>query len=56
VLCSIRGNLSITLEDAATAYRVDTDSIVAIVRQEFTAKEKARKTAQPATNTGKKAA
>jgi ParB family chromosome partitioning protein len=44
------------LKDAATAYKVDTDAISAKVKQEFTAKEKAKKMPQPATKAAKKAA
>jgi ParB family chromosome partitioning protein len=43
------------LKDAATVYKVDTDTIAAKVRQEFAAKEKA-KTAQPTAKATKKAA
>jgi ParB family chromosome partitioning protein len=44
------------LKDAATAYKVDTDAITAKVKQEFAAKEKAKKAPQPAPKTNKKAA
>jgi ParB family chromosome partitioning protein len=56
LLAASRGNPSIVLKDAAAAYKVDTDSIAAKVKQEFAAKEKAKKTAQPAAKTAKKAA
>ncbi|MBW4028089.1 MAG: chromosome partitioning protein ParB, partial [Acidobacteria bacterium] len=56
LLASSRGNPTAILQDAATAYKVDTDAIAAKVRQEFTAKEKARKTPQAATKPTKKAA
>ena len=56
LLAASRGNPSTALREAATAYRVDTDSIAAKVRQEFAAKEKAKKASQPATKTAKKAA
>jgi ParB family chromosome partitioning protein len=56
LLAASRGNPSSVLKDAATAYKVDTDAIAAKVRQEFTAKEKAKKTAQPAVKAAKKAA
>jgi ParB family chromosome partitioning protein len=56
LLAAARGNPAAVLKDAATAYKVDTDAIAAKVKQEFTAKEKARKTAQPSTKAQKKAA
>ena len=56
LLAASRGNPSAVLKDAATAYKVDTDAIAAKVRQEFAAKEKAKKTPQPATKAAKKAA
>ena len=56
LLAASRGNPSSVLEDAATAYKVDTDAIAAKVRQEFAAKEKAKKATQPATKAAKKAA
>ena len=56
LLASSRGNPSVILKEAATAYKVDTDAISTKVKQEFAAKEKARKKAQPATKTAKKAA
>src|SRR5581483_5249377 len=56
LLAASRGNPSSVLEDAATAYKVDTDAIAAKVRQEFTAKEKGKKVAQPAVKAAKKAA
>ena len=56
LLAASRGNPSSVLKDAATAYKVDTDTIAAKVRQEFTAKEKARKTPQPAKKSATKAA
>ena len=48
LLSASRGNASQALRDAATAYKVDTEAVAAKVKQEFTAKEKAK--------TGKKAA
>ena len=48
LLAATRGNLPAILKDAATAYRVDTDAISAKVKQEFAAKEKAKKAPQPA--------
>ena len=56
LLAASRGNASTVLKDAATAYKVDTDAIATKVKQEFAAKEKAKKTAQPAAKTAKKAA
>jgi len=45
LLAASRGNPASILKEAATAYKVDTDAITAKVRQEFTAKEKAKKAA-----------
>lgn len=56
LLAASRGNPSTILKDAATAYKVDTDAITAKVKQEFTAKDKAKKTVQAATKAAKKAA
>ncbi len=56
LLAASRGNPATILKDAASAYKVDTDAIAAKVKQEFTAKEKAKKTAQPTAKTVKKAA
>jgi ParB family transcriptional regulator, chromosome partitioning protein len=56
LLAASRGNPSTVFKDAAIAYKVDTDAISTKVRQEFTAKEKAKKTPQPATKAAKKAA
>lgn len=42
LLTASRGNAAQALRDAATAYKVDTDAIAARVKQEFTAKEKAK--------------
>ena len=56
LLAATRGNPAAVLKDAATAYKVDTDAIAAKVKQEFAAKEKAKKTAQPAPKDTKKAA
>ena len=41
-----RGNAAVILKDAATTYKVDTEAIALKVKQEFAAKEKAKKTAQ----------
>ncbi|MGA7157744.1 MAG: ParB/RepB/Spo0J family partition protein [Acidobacteriaceae bacterium] len=56
LLAASRGNAAVVLKDAATAYKVDTDAVAAKVKQEFAAKEKAKKTAQPASKAAKKAA
>jgi|GEM_PF-258011 len=56
LLAASRGNPSSVLKDAASAYKVDTDAIAANVKQEFTAKEKARNTPQPAKKIATKAA
>jgi hypothetical protein len=46
LFAATRGNPAVVLKDAATAYKVNTNAIAAKVKQEFTAKDKARKTAQ----------
>jgi ParB family chromosome partitioning protein len=56
LLAASRGNPSTILKEAAAAYKVDTDTLVAKVRQEFAAKQKAKKEPQPTTKTAKKAA
>jgi ParB family chromosome partitioning protein len=56
LLAAARGNPSTILKEAASTYKVDTDAIAAKVKQEFTAKEKAKKTPQPAVKAAKKAA
>jgi len=56
LLASSRGNPTVILKEAATAYKVDTEAIALKVKQEFAAKEKAKKVAPPATKTAKKAA
>jgi ParB family chromosome partitioning protein len=56
LLAATRGNPATALKDAASAYKVDTDAIAAKVRQEFAAKEKAKKVPQPAAKTAKTAA
>ena len=43
-------------KDAADVYKVDTDAIALKVKQEFAAKEKAKKTPPPTTKAAKKAA
>jgi ParB family chromosome partitioning protein len=56
LLAASRGNPSSVLKDAVTAYKVDTDAISTKVRQDFAAKEKAKKQPQPAAKVTKKAA
>jgi ParB family chromosome partitioning protein len=56
LLTASRGNPTAVLKEAATAYKVDTEAIASKVRQEFAAKMKAKKTAQPAAKVVKKAA
>lgn len=56
LLAASRSNPATVLRDAATAYKVDTDAIALKVRQEFAAKEKAKKTSPPTTKGAKKAA
>jgi ParB family chromosome partitioning protein len=56
LVAASRGNGAAILKDAASAYKVDTNAITAKVRQEFAAKEKAKKTPQSVTKSTKKAA
>jgi ParB family chromosome partitioning protein len=56
LIAASRGNAAIVLKDAAAAYKVETDAIGRKVRQEFAAKEKAKKAAHPASKAAKKAA
>jgi ParB family chromosome partitioning protein len=56
LLAATRGNPAAVLKDGATAYKVDTDAIAAKVKQEFSAKEKAKKTTQTVPKGTKKAA
>jgi len=55
LLAASRSNPATVLRDAASVYKIDTEAITSKVKQEFAAKEKARKTAQgaekPATRT-----
>jgi ParB family chromosome partitioning protein len=48
LLASSRGNPNVILKEAATAYKVDTEAIALKVKQEFVAKEKAKKAAEKA--------
>jgi hypothetical protein len=52
---AMRQNATQVLRDAATAYKVDVDAIGLKVKQEFTAKEKARLAAKPPMKTVAKA-
>ena len=56
LLAASRSNAATILKEAATAYKVDTAAIGSKVRQEFAAKEKARKAAQSAAKSTRKAA
>jgi len=56
LLTASRSNPATILRDAASTYKVNTDAIVLKVKQEFAAKEKAKKTSQPTAKTAKKAA
>jgi ParB family chromosome partitioning protein len=47
-------NPTIILKEAAASYRVDTDAIATKVRQEFAAKEKAKKATQPTSSAQRK--
>ena len=49
LLASSRGNPTVILKEAATAYKVDTEAIALKVKQEFAAKEKAKLAPKPAT-------
>ena len=55
LLAAARSNSNTVLRDAATAYKVDTAAIAAKVKQEFDAKEKAKK-APPSVGKGPKRA
>jgi ParB family chromosome partitioning protein len=48
LIAASRHNSAQVLRDAATLYKVDADSIGQQVKQEFSAKEKARLTKRPA--------
>ena len=56
LLAASRGNPTFILKEAAATYKVDTDAITTKVRQEFAAKEKAKKATQSPAKSGKKAA
>ena len=56
MLAASRTNPAVVLRDAATAYKVNTDAIALKVKQEFAAKDKARKSPQATAKAPKKAA
>ena len=57
LLAASRGNPTAILKEAAATYKVDTDAIALKVKQEFIAKDKAKKaTAEATTKSAKKAA
>lgn len=56
LLAASRTNPATVLRDAATTYKVNTDAIALNVKQEFAAKEKAKKASAQATKPAKKAA
>lgn len=56
MLAASRTNPAVVLRDAATAYKVNTDAIALKVKQEFAAKEKAKKTSPQTVKPSKKAA
>jgi hypothetical protein len=56
LLAASRSNPTTVLRDAGATYKVDTEAIAAKVKQEFAAKDRAKKTALPAAKTSKKAA
>ena len=53
LLATGRSNGTSALRDAATVYKVDTDAIALKVKQEFAAKEKAKKGGKPNLQAGK---
>lgn len=56
LMVAARPNCNGILREAATLYKVDTDAITAQVKQEFAAREKAKKAPQPTSKPTKKAA
>jgi ParB family chromosome partitioning protein len=56
LLAASRSNPATILRDAASIYKVDTDAITLKVKQEFAAKEKAKKTPPSTAKAAKKAA
>jgi ParB family transcriptional regulator, chromosome partitioning protein len=56
LLAASRTNPATVLRDAAATYKVNTDAIALKVKQEFTAKEKAKKSQQSTSKLATKAA
>ncbi len=56
LLAASRANTATVLRDAASVYKVDTETITAKVKQEFAAKERAKKTAHGAEKPAKRTA
>jgi ParB family chromosome partitioning protein len=56
LIAASRGNPTTILRDSASAYKVDTDVIALKVKQEFAAKEMAKKTARTPAKVAKKTA
>ena len=55
-LVASRSNPATILRDATSMYKVDTDAITLKAKQEFAAKEKAKKAPQPTAKAGKRGA
>lgn len=55
LLAASRTNPATVLRDAATTYKVNTDAIALKVKQEFAAKDKAKKEAKPVSRTNAQA-
>jgi ParB family transcriptional regulator, chromosome partitioning protein len=53
VFAASHSNAPAVLKDAAAVYKVDTDAIVAKVKQEFAAKDKARAEKKPPVKTAR---
>lgn len=56
LLAASRTNAATVLRDAASTYKVDTDAIALKVKQEFAAKQKAKKSAPATMKPAKRAA
>lgn len=56
LLAASRGNATVVLKEAAASHKLDIDAITTKVRQEFAAKEKAKKATQPTVKSATKAA
>jgi ParB family chromosome partitioning protein len=54
LLAAARTNPAVVLREAAAAYKVDTDAIALKVKQEFAAKEKAKKVGKPTSSAATK--